>query len=311
MAALIESRYIWKNGKMVAWADATTHVLSHALHYGTAVFEGIRCYRDSHGSLVFRLEDHMKRLVRSAYMIGMELPYTVAELVAATEDLIRANELGSCYVRPIAYRGYGALGVNPRPAPIDVAIAVWPWDAYLGPEALEQGITAGISSWRQRSANATPGAIKSSASYLNSGLAHMEAIDHGYGEAILLNESGMVAEGSGENIFIVRDGIISTPPLSDGILEGLTRASIIEIARNSGYEVLERSLVRTDLYTADEVFFTGSAAEVTPISAIDGRQIGIGKRGPVTTFLQKYYFDIVYGKVFDYEKWLHIIQDID
>jgi len=308
MADIAEGRYIWKNGEQVAWADATTHILSHALHYGTAVFEGMRCYRTETGSSVFRLGDHMRRLVRSGMMIGMDLPYTADELVQAAIDLIKANELASCYVRPIAYRGYGAMGVNPRPAPIDVAIAVWPWDAYLGPEALENGITAGISSWRQRSANSTPGAIKSSASYLNSGLAHMEAIDHGYGEAILLNESGQVAEGSGENIFIVRDGELFTPPLSDGILEGLTRASVIKLARDLGYSLTERSLVRTDLYGADEVFFTGSAAEISPISAIDNRKIGNGKRGPITTVLQSRFFDIVTGKVPEYEEWLYRIE---
>jgi branched-chain amino acid aminotransferase len=307
MAAIAESKYIWSNGKKIAWADATTHVLSHALHYGTAVFEGIRCYETDTGSEVFRLAEHMQRLLRSAAMINMEIPYTVEQLVAATDDLIRSNELKSCYVRPIAFRGYGAIGVNPRPAPVDVAIAAWPWPAYLGPEALEAGITAGISSWRQRSANATPGAIKSSASYLNSGLAHMEAIDHGYGEAILLNESGMVAEGSGENIFVVRGSELFTPPLSDGILAGITRDSIITLARDLGYVVNQVSLVRTDLYTADEVFFTGSAAEVTPISAIDGRTIGAGKRGAVTTVLQSRFFDIVCGKLPQYEHWMHRI----
>jgi branched-chain amino acid aminotransferase len=307
MAGIAESKYIWKNGEKIAWADATTHILTHALHYGTAVFEGDRCYKTNNGSAVFRLIDHMERLHRSANIVMMELPYTVAELVEATVDLIQANELESCYVRPIAYRGYGSVGVNPRPAPVDVAIAVWPWDAYLGEEALASGIKAGISSWRQRGANSLPGAVKSSASYLNSGLAHMEALDHGYGEAILLNESGLVAEGSGENIFIVRDGIIKTPPLSDGVLEGITRASIIELARFLGYEVQEVSLVRTDLYTADEVFFTGSAAEVTPIASIDNRQIASGKRGPVTEKLQESFFDVVAGKVPEYDKWLYKI----
>jgi branched-chain amino acid aminotransferase len=305
MAQLLEAKYIWMDGEKVLWKDATVHVLSHALHYGTAVFEGARCYKTETGSEVFRLHDHMRRLLRSASMINLPISYSADELVAATDDLIKSNELEACYVRPIAFRGYGALGVNPRPAPVTVAIAVWPWDAYLGPEALESGITAGISSWRQRSANSTPGAIKSSASYLNSGLAHMEAIDHGYGEAILLAESGVVAEGSGENIFIVRDGYLVTPPLSDGILEGLTRNSIIQLARDLGYEVFERSLVRTDLYVADEVFFTGSAAEVTPISAIDGRTIAAGKRGAITTILQSKFFEIVEGKVPAYEQWMH------
>jgi branched-chain amino acid aminotransferase len=304
MAALTESKYIWRNGEQIAWADATVHMLSHALHYGTAVFEGMRCYKTKNGSAVFRLNEHMTRLCRSASMIGMDLPYTAEQLTTAALELIRANELESCYVRPIAFRGYGAVGVNPRPAVIEVAIAVWPWGDYLGEEALENGISAGISSWRQRGVNATPGAVKSSAGYLNSGLAHMEALDHGYGEAILLNEAGMVAEGSGENIFAVRNGELFTPPLSDGILEGLTRNSVIQIARDLGYTVTERSLVRTDLYAADEVFFTGSAAEVTPIAAIDNRTIGSGKRGPITKVLQERFFEVVAGKVDEYKDWL-------
>jgi branched-chain amino acid aminotransferase len=302
MADIQEGKYIWKNGEFIAWADATTHVLSHALHYGTAVFEGIRCYKTENGSAVFRLKDHMERFVRSARMIMMPLAYSAAELTEAALETIRRNELDSCYIRPIAYRGYGAVGVNPSTAPIDVAIAVWPWDAYLGATALEQGIAVGISSWRQRGANALPGAVKSSASYLNSGLANMEAVAHGYGEAILLNEAGCVAEGSGENIFIVRDGIVSTPPLSDGILEGLTRNSVIQIARDFGYTVLERSLVRTDLYVADEVFFTGTAAELTPIKSVDGREIG--KPGPVTKRLQEKFFAVVAGKEPEYAAWL-------
>jgi len=305
MAPIAESKYIWRNGEMVLWADATTHILSHGLHYGTGVFEGMRCYKTETGSAVFRLYDHMKRLCHSASMVCMDLVYSADDLTKAALDLIRINGLEACYVRPIAFRGYGAIGVNPRPAAIEVAIAVWPWDTYLGDGALEQGITAGISSWRQRSINATPGAIKSTASYLNSGLAHMEALDHGYVEAILLNEAGMVAEGPGENIFTVRDAEIFTPPLSDGILEGLTRNSIIQIANDLGYKVFERSLVRTDLYVADEVFFTGSAAEVTPISAIDNRTIGSGKRGPVTKILQERFFDVVQGRVPEYKDWLY------
>jgi branched-chain amino acid aminotransferase len=302
MADIPEGKYIWKNGAFVAWADATTHVLSHALHYGTAVFEGIRCYKVEGGSAVFRLKDHMERFVRSARIIMMPLEYSAHELTEAALETIRANELESCYIRPIAYRGYGAVGVNPSTAPVDVAIAVWPWDAYLGATALEQGIAVGISSWRQRGANAIPGAVKSSASYLNSGLANMEAVSHGYGEAILLNESGAVAEGSGENIFAVRDGIISTPPLSDGILEGLTRNSVIQIARDLGHTVVERSLVRTDLYVADELFFTGTAAELTPINAVDGREIG--KPGPITKQLQARFFDVVAGRAPAYDAWL-------
>lgn len=305
MADLTQGNYIWKNGEYLAWEDATTHVLTHALHYGTAVFEGIRCYKTERGSAAFRLTEHMERLVRSASFIMMDLPYTASELVEATIELIRKNELESCYIRPLAYRGYGSMGVNPRPAPVDVVIAVWPWDAYLGAEAMQTGVHAGISSWRQRAVNAIPGAIKSSASYLNSGLAHMEALDHGYGEAILLNESGLVAEGSGENIFVVTQGSLKTPPLSDGILEGITRDSIIKLARFFALEVNEVSLVRTDLYGADEVFFTGSAAEVTPISKIDYRSIGTGTRGPITKKLQTAFFDVVAGKIKEFESWLH------
>ena len=307
MAELAQGKYIWKNGEFVAWQDATTHILTHALHYGTAVFEGMRCYKTDEGSAVFRLAEHMERLERSGRFIMMDLPYSASELVDAAIELIRKNELESCYVRPIAYRGYGSMGVNPRPAPIDVAIAVWPWDAYLGAEAMENGLKAGISSWRQRSVNATPGAIKSSASYLNSGLAHMEAIDHGYGEAILLNESGQVAEGSGENIFAIKKGILKTPPLSDGVLEGITRDSVIQLARHFGFAVQEASLARTDLYGADEVFFTGSAAEVTPIANIDNRVIGNGKRGPITEKLQAAFFEAVAGKIPEFKSWLYYV----
>lgn len=305
MAAVAQGTYIWKNGEFVAWEDATTHILSHALHYGTAVFEGMRCYKTEKGSAIFRLTEHIERLQRSASFIMMDLPYDTPELVEASAELVRRNELESCYLRPLAYRGYGSMGVNPRPAPIDVAIAAWPWDAYLGAEAMENGLKAGISSWRQRSINAIPGAIKSSASYLNSGLAHMEALDHGYGEAILLNESGLVAEGSGENIFIVKNGVLKTPPLSDGVLEGITRDSIMQLARHFGYEVIEASLARTDLYGADEVFFTGSAAEVTPIASIDNRTIGSGKRGPITEQLQTGFFEVVAGKISAFEPWLY------
>lgn len=302
MAAIVEVDYIWKNGTLVPWHEATTHVLSHALHYGTAVFEGIRCYRNETGSAVFRLREHMERLISSGMMIMMEIPFSVDRLVEAAMQTIKANNLSECYIRPLAYRGYGALGVNPSAAPIDVIIAVWPWADYLGDSALKTGVNVAISSWRQRSINAMPGAVKSSASYLNSGLANLEVVGHGYAEAVLLNENGMVAEGSGENIFIVRKGIISTPPLSDGVLEGLTRDSIITIARDLGYQVQERSLARTELYTADEIFFTGTAAELTPINSVDKRQIG--PPGPITLELQARFFDIVKGRVSKYEHWL-------
>ncbi|MDR2956857.1 MAG: branched-chain amino acid transaminase [Coriobacteriales bacterium] len=302
MAAITEVDYIWKNGKLLPWAEATTHVLAHALHYGTAVFEGIRCYKTDSSPAVFRLREHMQRLVDSGRMIMMEVPYSADELTEAALQTIRANQLEECYIRPLAYRGYGAIGVNPTAAPVDVIIAVWPWGDYLGDAAIKEGVSVAISSWRQRSINALPGAVKSSASYLNSGLANIEAVGHGYAEAVLLNENGMVAEGSGENIFIVKRGVISTPPLSDGILEGLTRDSIIQIARDLGYQVQERSMARTELYSADEVFFTGTAAELTPINSVDKRQIG--PPGPITLELQARFFDIAKGRVPEYEHWL-------
>lgn len=304
MADLQPVSYIWKNGEIIPWEDATTHVLTHALHYGSAVFEGIRCYFDeeSGDSVVFRLQDHMERLHRSAKMIMMDLPYSVDELCQATIDIIKANDIKSCYIRPLAYYGYGQMGVDPTGAPVDVIIAVWPWDAYLGAEALERGIDVGISSWRQRSFNAIPPAIKSAASYLNSILAKLEAKNHGYSEAIMLNENGYVTEGTGENLFVVRNGILSTPPLSDGLLEGVTRDSVLTIACDLDIPALEESLTRADLYIADEAFMTGSAAELTPIHSIDDREVG--DRGPITTQLQKRYFDVAYGRVPEYEEWI-------
>jgi len=300
--ALPEVEFIWMDGKLVPWADAKVHVLTHALHYGTGVFEGIRCYTTEDGPAVFRLTEHMKRFDRSAKMLFMDLGYSVDETVAAVKDTIRENKLPACYIRPIAFRGYGVMGVDPIPAPVQVSIAVWPWESYLGEAALVHGVDVGVSSWRQRSINATPPAIKSSASYLNSGFAKIEANRHGYAEAILLNEEGKVCEGSGENLFIVRDGVISTPPVSDGILEGITRDSVMIIADNLGYPVIEESLVRSDLYTADEMFMTGTAAELVPVRTVDGHVIG--DAGPVTLELQKTYFRVVHGEEPGYEEWL-------
>ncbi len=304
MADITEVDYIWKNGELVPWAEATTHVLSHSLHYGSGVFEGIRCYKDpdSDKSFVFRLQDHMERLHRSAKIASIELPYTVEELCAATVEVIRANKLPSCYIRPIVYRGYGVMGVDPSGAPTDVVIACWPWDAYLGPDALANGINVGISSWRQRSINAIPPAVKATAAYFNSLMAKLEAKEHGYAEAIMLNEEGLVCEGTGENLFVVRDGILSTPPLSDGVLEGITRDSVIVLAEELDIPVIEESLTRSDLYIADEVFMTGSAAELTPIGSVDGRRIG--KPGEITQQLQKRFFDVCYGHIEEYADWL-------
>ena len=312
MAALTEVDYIWKNGEIIPWADATTHVLSHTLHYGSGVFEGIRCYEnpETHKSYVFRLQDHMERLHRSCKIALIDLPYSVEELCQATLDVIRKNGLTKCYIRPLVYRGYGSMGVDPTGAPVDVIIAVWPWDAYLGPEALEKGVAVGVSSWRQRSINAIPPAVKSAASYMNSIFAKLEAKSHGYDEAIMLNEAGLVCEGTGENLFIVRNGVISTPPLSDGLLEGITRDSVLTIAADMFEEgeldafPMEESLTRSDLYIADEVFMTGSAAELTPVSSVDDRIVGEGKAGATTKALQKRFFDVVYGNIEAYEDWL-------
>ncbi len=304
MADITPVEFIWKNGELVPWDEANVHVLSHSLHYGSGVFEGMRCYRDpdTDRSFVFRLRNHMERLARSCKMTLIDLPYTVDELCDATVEVIRANKLRACYVRPIVFRGYGVMGVDPSGAPIEVVIAVWPWDAYLGPEALEKGVSVGVSSWRQRSVNAIPPAIKATASYLNSILAKLEAKSHGYAEAIMLNENGLVCEGTGENLFIVRDGVLSTPPLSDGLLEGITRDTVLCLADDLEIPTVEESLTRADLYVADEVFMTGSAAELTPIGSVDGREIG--KPGPITRALQERFFDVAYGKVEEYADWV-------
>ena len=261
---------IWKNGEALPWEQATTHVLTHALHYGSGVFEGIRCYHntDTDEAVIFRLRDHMERLHRSAKIAMMDLPYSVDELCQATVDIIKKNKLKSCYIRPLVYYGYGQMGVDPTGAPVDVIIAVWPWDAYLGAEALENGVKVGISSWRQRS----------------------------------FNEQGYVCEGTGENLFTVRNGILSTPPLSDGLLEGITRDTVLTIALDMDIPAIEESLTRADLYIADEMFMTGSAAELTPVASVDDREVG--KPGPITKALQERYFDVAYGKVPEYEEWI-------
>lgn len=302
MAALETVDKIWMDGELVDWDKAQVHVLTHALHYGTGVFEGIRCYETVDGPAVFRLTEHMERFERSAKMLFMDLGYTVNEMVEAVKETIRGNNLPACYIRPIAFRGYGVMGLDPLPAPVNVAIGVWPWGAYMGEEALREGVDAGISSWRQRGVNASPPAIKATANYLNSSLARIEANQHGYVEAIMLNEVGYVCEGTGENVFVVRGGVISTPPVSDGILEGITRDSIMVIADDLGYPLVEESLVRTDLYTADEIFMTGSAAEVTPVRSVDHRMIG--PAGPITLDLQETFFRAVKGEDPTYEEWL-------
>jgi len=296
---------IWFNGELVDWDDATVHIGVHGLHYGSGVFEGIRCYETPRGPAVFRLTDHVKRLEMSARLIYMKLPYTVSELVSATHELLSANGLPACYVRPIAFYGYGTLGVPPRQNPVYVAIMSWPWGTYLGAEALEKGIRAKISTWRRVGPNTIPHAAKATGVYLNSMLAVMEANRAGYEEALLLTEDGYVGDGSGENIFVVKDGVISTPDLSASILQGVTRLSVIRIARDLGYELREKPIIRTDLYMADELFMTGTAAEVTPIRAVD--DVEIGDPGPITRAIQDTYLKTVTGQVERYAEWLEYV----
>ena len=285
---------IWMNGNFVAWDEARVHVLTHALHYGTGVFEGIRAYSTPKGTGVFRLTAHLERLRRSASLYEMELGYSVSEMAAAVHETIGVNGVDSCYVRPIVFRGYGPMGLYAMNNPVDVAVAVWPWGAYLGEDALEQGVRCKISSYRRYGPNTLPPAAKASGQYINSVLAKHEASRAGYDEAILLNEQGYLADGSGENVFVVRNGVLHTPPTSDSCLPGITRDSIMLIARELGYEVKEVNLVRTDLYFADEVFLCGTAAEVTPVASVDDQ--ATGGRGPVTEELQRVFFDVVNGR---------------
>jgi branched-chain amino acid aminotransferase len=293
---------IWMDGKLVNWDDATIHVLTHTLHYGSGVFEGIRAYPTSRGPAVFRLTDHMRRLHDSARLLHMDLPYSVEELVEATKETIRANHLDSCYIRPIAFLGYGEMGLNPLPCPVNISIAVWPWGSYLGDEGLKRGVRMKISTWRRMDPNVNPVAAKGTGIYINSSLAKVEAIHGGYDEAILLNTVGSVAEATGENIFVIKNGVLLTPPLSAGALEGVTRDSVITIARDFGYEVREQNLLRTDLYLADEAFLCGTAAEVVPIREVDDREIG--DPGEITRKIQETYFAIVHGEVDKYADWL-------
>jgi branched-chain amino acid aminotransferase len=294
-----ETPKIWMNGELVDWADAKVHVGVHGLHYGSGVFEGIRCYETPEGPAVFRLDEHLQRLDNSARLLGMELPYTVEALRDATFELIGANGLTECYLRPIAFYGYGELGVAARDNPVDTVIMSWPWGAYLGEEGLRQGIRAKVSSWQRIGANVIPHVAKATGVYLNSMLAVTEANRAGYDEAILLTAEGYVADGSGENIFVVRDGEISTPSLSTSILPGITRDTVIQIAQDLGYVVSEQNIIRSDLYLADEVFMCGTAAEVTPLRSVDDHEIGVG---PITLKIQEAYLDTVRGRT---ERWAH------
>jgi branched-chain amino acid aminotransferase len=297
-----ETEKIWMNGELIDWADAKIHVGTHGLHYGSGVFEGIRVYETANGPAVFRLTDHMKRLENSARLLHMELPYSAEELRVACHEVVAANGLAECYLRPIAFYGYGELGVNPGTNPIDVYIMSWPWGTYLGDEGLEHGIRAKISSWTRIGPNTIPHVAKATGIYLNSMLAVIEATRGGYDEAILLTEDGYVADGSGENIFLIKDEILSTPDLSASILPGITRQTVIEIAQTLGYAVHERQVIRSDLYVADEVFMCGTAAEVTPVRSVDDHEIG--PPGPVTKAIQAAFFDAVRGRDERWTRWL-------
>jgi branched-chain amino acid aminotransferase len=299
---------IWLNGELVAWEDAKVHVLSHGLHYGTGVFEGERCYATEHGPAIFRHVDHLNRLFKSAELYYMPIPYTLEELRAATHELIAANDLRECYIRPIAFRGYGQMGINPLEAPVEVSIAVWPWGAYLGDDGKTRGIRAKVSSWRRIPHDALIPHSKASGQYLNSVLAKVEATKAGYQEAILLDSHGFVCEGSGENIYVVRDGAVLTPPQTAGILDGINRKSILTIARDLGYEVVERNLARAELILADEVFMSGTAAELCPVREIDDHVIGGGEPGPITRELQRVFDDALHGRDPRYMEWLDVVK---
>jgi branched-chain amino acid aminotransferase len=301
-----EAEKIWMNGALVDWADARVHVLSHGLHYGTSVFEGIRSYDAEKGVAVFRLGDHLARLERSAAMYYMPLPYTASELRAAVHQLLAANGLGACYIRPIALRGYGTMGLFPLEAPVEVAVAAWEWGAYLGDDGLRTGIRAKVASWRRIGSTTIPATAKAGGQYLNSVLAKVETHKAGYQEAILLNEAGYVADGSGENIFLVRDEVLITPPVQASILEGITRASIITLAGDEGIPVIEREVARGELYTADEVFVTGTAAEVCPVNEVDDHRIG--PPGPVTRTLQERFFAATEGRGPRSAEWLDYVE---
>ncbi len=295
---------IWMNGNLVPWDEARIHILSHVVHYGSAVFEGIRCYRPSSGSAIFRLKEHVTRLFDSAKVYRMPVPYSGAQLSEAILETIRANNLESCYIRPLIYRGYGELGVNPTPCPVEVSIAVWKWGAYLGKEALEQGVDVQVSSWTRPASNALPSEAKAAANYLSAQLVKMEAVSNGFTEGITLDHQGLVAEGSGENLFMVRGGKLTTPPLYSSILAGITRDSVLTLAQGLGIPVEQRPVQRGELYLAEELFFTGTAAEISPIRSVDRVPVGSGKRGPITQALQEAFFAILEGRKSDTHGWL-------
>ena len=298
------AKKIWHNGKFIDWDNANIHVMSHVIHYASSVFEGIRCYSTPSGPAVFRLREHIQRLRNSAYIFRMEVEFSIDDLVNACLETVRVNEFQECYLRPIIFRGYGPFGVNPMGNPIETYIASWVWGKYLGAEAMEEGVDVCVSSWARMSSNSLPATAKSAANYMNSQLIKMDAIKNGYVEGIALDSQGNVSEGSGENIFIVKDNILYTPPMSSAVLQGITRDSAMQLAKLLGYEVREQVMPRASLYIADEIFFTGTAAEITPVRSIDKIKIGNGARGPITAALQKEFFAITSGEKEAPGNWL-------
>jgi len=304
-----KSDKIWMNGKLVPWDDAKIHVGSHVIHYGSAVFEGVRCYATPEGPAVFRLEAHTDRLYNSAKIYRMDVPYSPAEMNHAILETIAVNNLDACYIRPIIYRGYGQLGVNPFPCPVDVAVMVWDWGRYLGTEALEKGVDVRVSSWARIAPNTLPAMAKSAANYMNSQLIKMEAIKEGYAEGIALDTEGYISEGSGENLFLVKNDTLLTPPLVSSVLPGITRDTVIALARRQGIPVVEQMMPREMLYLADELFLTGTAAEITPVRSVDKITVGRGARGPVTEALQRAFFDVIECRVPDEFSWLTYVHE--
>ncbi|OLE67064.1 MAG: branched chain amino acid aminotransferase [Acidobacteria bacterium 13_1_20CM_2_68_7] len=302
--AFVKAEKIWMNGRLIPWEQATVHVLSHVIHYGSCIFEGIRCYKTQRGPAVFRLRDHADRLFDGCRIYRMEIPYSREEIEAAILETVRVNKLEACYIRPLVYRGYESLGVDPFPCPIDVAIAAYPWGAYLGKDAAEKGVDVMVSSWRRPAPDTLPAMAKASANYMNSQLIKMEALVNGYVEGIALDAAGYVSEGSGENLFLAKKGVLHTPPLTASILPGITRQTIVQLAQDLKIPLIERSIPREALYTADEVFFVGTAAEVTPIRTIDRVPVARGKRGEITSRFQAEFRSITSGQTDDRHRWL-------
>jgi branched-chain amino acid aminotransferase len=299
------TEWIWMNGEFVRWEEAKIHVLSHVIHYGSSVFEGIRCYETPKGPMVLRLQDHIKRLYHSAKVYRMEIPYSLEDYCEICLEVIRRNKMQRCYIRPVVYRGYGDVGVNPLPCPVETVVAVWDWGAYLGPEALARGVDVCVSSWNRPSPNSLPAMAKCAANYMNGQLIKMEAIIGGFAEGIALDVNGYVSEGSGENIFLVRNGTVYTPSLGHSVLPGITRDGVLTIlTKELKMEVRHQAVPREMLYLADEIFFTGTAAEITPIASVDKIPVGQGRRGPVTEKVQSRYLEIVQGKAEDIYGWL-------